>query len=58
MCALLGAVSAEVEVVKFNVDHPNITTIRKKTAEHFEDWNVIEKREPWQTGWGEPPEGI
>lgn len=58
VCALLGAVSAEVEVVKFNVDHSNITTILKKTAEHFEDWNVIEKREPWQTGWGEPPEGI
>lgn len=57
VCALLGAVSAEVETVQFNVDHSNITTILKKTAEHFEDWNVIEHREPWQTGWGEPPEG-
>lgn len=57
VCALLGAVSAEVLVVKFNEDHSNITTIVKKQAEHFEDWNVIEKRESWQTGWGEPPEG-
>ena len=57
VCALLGAISAEVLLVKFNENHSNITTIVKKQAEHFEDWNVIEKRAAWQTGWGEPPEG-
>jgi predicted O-methyltransferase YrrM len=57
VCALLGAFSAEVEAVKFNLGHSNITTILKKSAEHYEDWNVIEKREPWQAGWGDPPEG-
>jgi predicted O-methyltransferase YrrM len=57
VCALLGAVSAEVEAVHFNQNHSNITTILKKKAEHYEDWNVIEHRESWQTGWGEPPEG-
>ena len=58
VCALLAAVSAEVSVVEFNLDHSNITTIVKKQAEHYEDWNVLEQREPWKQGWGDPPPGV
>lgn len=58
VCALLAAVSAEVEVVHFNLRHSNITTILKKQAEHYEDWNILEGREPWRQGWGEPPQEV
>jgi predicted O-methyltransferase YrrM len=57
VCALLAAVSAEVSVVQFNLEHSNITVILKKQAEHYEDWNVLEGRPAWKAGYGDAPEG-
>lgn len=47
---LLVAYSAEIHSMTVNKDHSNITVIRKKPPEHYENWNLIEGREPWQIG--------
>lgn len=43
--------SPEIESIYINKDHSNITVIKKKKAEFYEDWNVIEGREPWESGY-------
>lgn len=46
----------EVAVVRFNEDDSNITTIRKKKAAPYTNWQIDEKKEPWQLGYGDPPQ--
>jgi predicted O-methyltransferase YrrM len=46
----------EVDDVAFNVWGSNITMIWKKVAEPYDNWQITEKREPWQLGYGELPE--
>ena len=43
--------SPEIESVFINKDHSNITVIKKKKAEFYENWNVVEGREPWGSGY-------
>ena len=43
--------SPEIESVYINKNHSNITVIKKKSAEFYEDWNVVEGREPWESGY-------
>jgi predicted O-methyltransferase YrrM len=43
--------SPEIESVFINKDHSNITVFKKKKAEFYENWNEIEGREPWESGY-------
>lgn len=43
--------SPEIESVYINKDHSNITVIKKKKAEMYENWNETEGRKPWQSGY-------
>jgi predicted O-methyltransferase YrrM len=43
--------SPEIESVFINKDHSNITVINKKKAEFYENWNEVENREPWESGY-------
>jgi predicted O-methyltransferase YrrM len=43
--------SPEIESVFINKDHSNITVINKKKAEFYENWNEVEGREPWESGY-------
>lgn len=43
--------SPEIEYVFINKDHSNITVIKKKEAEFYENWNEVEGREPWESGY-------
>lgn len=43
--------SPEIESVFINKDHSNITVIKKKAAEFYENWNEVEGREPWESGY-------
>lgn len=43
--------SPEIESVFINKDHSNITVIKKKVAEFYENWNEVEGREPWESGY-------
>jgi len=45
--------SPGIECMYVNKDHSNITVIRKKSAEFYEDWNVAEGRTLAQRGYDE-----
>jgi predicted O-methyltransferase YrrM len=44
----------EVHVIQLNVSGSNISFVRRKELEQWYDWNVVEKREPWEIGYGKP----
>lgn len=50
VAALFSAKSAEISLMEVNKDHSNITIIHKKSAEHYENWNLIEGKEEWEIG--------
>jgi len=52
---LLEKVYLEVEAVFLNEASSNITVLKKKIAEPWEDWNVVEGRQRWEYGHAEPP---
>ena len=58
VCAVIENFGNEIEKVLFNYLHSNITLIYKKEYEPFENWQITEKKEPWQLGWAEIPEGV
>lgn len=43
--------SPYIESVYINKDHSNITVIKKKQGEFYENWNEVEGREPWESGY-------
>jgi predicted O-methyltransferase YrrM len=45
----------EVASVQFNTSSSNLTLITKKTAEPWEDWNLVEGRERWEYAHEDPP---
>ena len=45
--------SPEIESIFINKDHSNITVIKKKVAEFYINWNEVEGRKPWQSGYEE-----
>jgi len=47
----------EVDTIEVNVSNSNLTTIRKKVAEPYVNWNYVEGRAPWMWGDGPPPDG-
>jgi predicted O-methyltransferase YrrM len=55
---LLRDAYLEVDVVQVNEASSNITALRKKVAEPWVDWNVVEGRERWEYGHAEPPAGL
>lgn len=46
----------EVSEVKFNTQGSNLSIIKKKVAEPWVNWNIVENKEPWEYGVGDPPE--
>ena len=42
VCTFIAAHSPEIESIIINKDHSNITVIRKKVAEFYENWNLVE----------------
>ena len=52
VAALFSAKSAEISLMEVNKDHSNITVIHKRSAEHYENWNLIEGKEEWEVGRG------
>ena len=50
VCMLLELFSPEIHTIIMNKDHSNITTILKKKAEFYENWNEVEEKELWQYG--------
>jgi roadblock/LC7 domain-containing protein len=58
VCAVIENFGNEIEKVLFNYQHSNITLIYKKEYEPYENWQITEKKEPWQLGWAEIPEGV
>lgn len=44
LCVFIEKYSPEIEFVFINRNHSNITVIRKKQAEFYEDWNLDEGR--------------
>lgn len=52
---ILAQYHNEIDLVQMNVNHSNISVIRKKVTEPYDNWQITEKREPWQLGYGDPP---
>ena len=48
--------SPEIESVFINIDNSNITVIKKKKQEHYENWTIMEGKEPWEYGYTEVDE--
>src|ERR1035437_170316 len=44
----------QIESVKCNYKSSNITILKKKNTEDYNDWNIAEGREQWEIGYGEP----
>ncbi len=53
---VLAHYMTEVKNVYFNYADSNITCILKKAPEPYDNWQISEKREPWQLGYGLPPQ--
>jgi len=47
----------EIDMIRVNVSGSNLTSILKKDAEPYVNWNYVEGREPWMWGAGLPPDG-
>jgi predicted O-methyltransferase YrrM len=52
---LVTARHNEVDYVICNVNGSNITVVKKKALEPYVNWNIVEGREDWEWGYGEPP---
>lgn len=52
----LGSHMDEVGPVYFNNEGSNITLVGKKEPEPYSNWQIDEKKEPWQLGYGNPPQ--
>lgn len=46
----------EVGGVMTNIEGSNISCMYKKEHEPYDNWQITEKREPWQLGYGDVPE--
>src|SRR5258706_1824903 len=53
---VLATFQDEIGEVKFNTLQSNITVIRKKPAAPYDNWQISEKKKPWQLGYGDPPQ--
>ena len=45
----------EISRITLNAQHSNITVIEKKSAEPYENWNEVEGKETWESGYAPPP---
>lgn len=45
----------EISNVHFNYQGSNITLVYKRTPQPYVNWQIEEKREQWQLGYGDPP---
>jgi len=50
VATVFSAKSAEIELIEVNKDLSNITVIRKRSALHYENWNVVENRTEQEAG--------
>lgn len=50
---LVKLYSPEIESIFMNKDNSNITIIKKTTAKFYENWNVVENRPAWLSGYEE-----
>ena len=55
ICAVIIQYYNEIEYVQCNYKSSNITVIKKKIAEHYDNWAITENKAPWQSGNGVPP---
>lgn len=46
----------QISSISLNESGSNITVVRKKTAEPYVDWNLVEQRPSWAIGYGQVPE--
>jgi hypothetical protein len=45
----------EIDSILLNINHSNITAIRKKLEEPYSNWNIVENKQAWEYGEGVPP---
>lgn len=55
-CEILAHYHNEVDLVQMNVGHSNVSVMRKKVNEPYDNWQISEKREPWQLGYKSLPQ--
>jgi len=55
---VLAIFQDEIEDVNFNAVGSNLTVIFKKEPEPYDNWQITEKREPWQLGYGDLPQSF
>lgn len=53
---ILATFQDQIDTVYFNYLGSNITIIKKKEAQPYDNWQITEKKEPWQLGYGPIPE--
>jgi predicted O-methyltransferase YrrM len=52
--AFLGEVYNEVDEVHLNQLSSNITAIRKKAPQPYDNWQISENKAHWELGWADP----
>ena len=55
---IVGRYFLEIDSIQLNEASSNITVLKKKVAEPWEDWNIVEGRQRWEYGHAEAPEGL
>lgn len=55
---VMAAFHDEIWRVDINKDDSNISVIYKKNPQPYNNWQITEKREPWQLGYGDPPQSF
>lgn len=55
---ILEQFASQIDLVQFNANHSNITLVRKKEAEPYDNWQISENKTRWQLGWEPIPEHI
>lgn len=55
---VLATFQDEVGRVYFNYLNSNITLVVKKISQPYDNWQITEKREPWQLGYNTPPQSF
>lgn len=51
---ILAMFQDEIDSVDFNECNSNITLVRKKNPQRYENWQITENKLPWMLGYSEP----
>ena len=58
VATIFNAYYLEIDSILVNTHHSNITVITKKANEPYSNWNIDERKKPWEYGQGWPPKKI